>query len=164
MGDAGAYFLGYVLAATSILGNLKSTMISSIVPPLVTTMMFLLVPIVDTTQVVIRRLLAGKNPMSTPGKDHLHHRLLASGFSQPNSAAILWGFTLMANLIAMKVQGTKPTAIGVTAIGIITLLLLTVWQRVRGTIDPPNPEDADTNEQIPSSEIPSNSKEIGSQQ
>jgi UDP-GlcNAc:undecaprenyl-phosphate/decaprenyl-phosphate GlcNAc-1-phosphate transferase len=129
MGDAGAYFLGYVLAATSILGGVKVTTVASIVP----TIMLLLVPIVDTTQVIIKRLLAGNNPLSTPGKDHLHHLLLARGFSQRRSAIILWSATLAADMVAMKLQNTRNMAILVTAVGISLLLIMTVWQRLRST-------------------------------
>jgi UDP-GlcNAc:undecaprenyl-phosphate/decaprenyl-phosphate GlcNAc-1-phosphate transferase len=125
MGDAGAYFLGYVLAATSILGGAKVTSIFSLVP----TAMFLLVPVVDTTQVIVRRMIAGKNPLSTPGKDHLHHGLLSWGLSQGHSAIILWTVTLMANLVAMHIQGTKIVVIGTVAIGIVVLLVVTVQWR-----------------------------------
>ena len=38
---------------------------------LVPTALFLLVPVLDTTQVFRRRWLVGKNCLSTPGKDHL---------------------------------------------------------------------------------------------
>jgi UDP-GlcNAc:undecaprenyl-phosphate/decaprenyl-phosphate GlcNAc-1-phosphate transferase len=134
MGDAGAYFLGYVLAATSILGGTKVTTITSLVP----TIMLLLVPVVDTSQVIIRRLLSGRNPMSTPGKDHLHHSLLAQGFSQRNSAVILWGVTLAADIVAMQMQGTRPMAIALTAVGITLLLLVTVWQRLRAAAEDPD--------------------------
>lgn len=141
MGDAGAYFLGYVLAATSILGNVKVTTITSLIP----TIMLFLVPVVDTSQVIVKRLLSGKNPLSTPGKDHLHHRLLAQGFSQRHSAVILWGITLAGGIIAMRMQGTRQTAIVVTAIGIALLLTMTVWQRLRAINTPespiPNPDD-----------------------
>ncbi len=134
MGDAGAYFLGYVLAATSILGGTKVTTITSLVP----TIMLLLVPVVDTSQVIIRRLLSGRNPLSTPGRDHLHHRLLAQGFSHRNSAVILWGATLAADIVAMQMQGTRPMAIALTAIGITLLLLVTVWQRLRAVAEDPD--------------------------
>ncbi len=125
MGDAGAYFLGYVLAATSILGSVKVTTIFSLVP----TAMFLLVPVVDTTQVIVRRMMAGKNPLSTPGKDHLHHGLMSWGLSQGHSAIILWGVTLVANVVAMWMQGTSPIAIGTVAIGVVALLTFTVKWR-----------------------------------
>ncbi|MBW4555125.1 MAG: undecaprenyl/decaprenyl-phosphate alpha-N-acetylglucosaminyl 1-phosphate transferase [Trichormus sp. ATA11-4-KO1] len=125
MGDAGAYFFGYVLAATSILGNLQESTIFALGP----TVLFLLLPVLDTTQVFVRRLLAGKNPLSTPGKDHLHHRLLAWGFSQPHAALTLWAITLVFNLLAMRIQGMTGMVIIATAISIIFLLGFTVWRR-----------------------------------
>jgi UDP-GlcNAc:undecaprenyl-phosphate/decaprenyl-phosphate GlcNAc-1-phosphate transferase len=134
LGDAGAYFLGYVLAATSILGSVKASTITSLVP----TVLLLVVPVVDTSQVIIKRLLSGKNPLSTPGKDHLHHRLLAQGFSQRHSAVILWGVNLGGGLIAMRMQGVRQTAIVVTAVGIASLLTLTIWQRLRAPVDAPD--------------------------
>jgi UDP-GlcNAc:undecaprenyl-phosphate/decaprenyl-phosphate GlcNAc-1-phosphate transferase len=142
MGDAGAYFLGYVLAATSILGSVKVTTITSLLPIL----MLFLVPVVDTSQVIIKRLLSGKNPLSTPGRDHLHHRLLAQGFSQRHSAVILWSFSLAGGIIAMRLQGTRQMAILVAAIGIALLLILTVWLRMRAIVQSPdipapNPDD-----------------------
>jgi UDP-GlcNAc:undecaprenyl-phosphate GlcNAc-1-phosphate transferase len=46
------------------------------------------VPILDTTFVVIRRLLAGKHPF-TPGRDHLSHLLMDRGLSVRQSVATL---------------------------------------------------------------------------
>lgn len=127
MGDAGAYFFGYVLAATSILGKLQVNTVLSLVP----TVLFLLLPVVDTTQVIVRRLMAGKNPMSHPGKDHLHHRLLAWGFSQRRAAFTLWSFTLACNLLAMRFQGMTLVVMLATAISIVMLLGFAIWQRIR---------------------------------
>ncbi|MBI5811747.1 MraY family glycosyltransferase [Allomeiothermus silvanus] len=128
MGDAGAYFFGYVLAATSLLGNLKLTTVFSLIP----TMLFLLLPILDTSQVVIRRLLRGQNPMSTPGKDHIHHRLLERGFSQRRTTLTLWTLTLGFNLLAMAVQPSVPgRVVLVTALVTAGLLAYTVWRKLR---------------------------------
>jgi UDP-GlcNAc:undecaprenyl-phosphate/decaprenyl-phosphate GlcNAc-1-phosphate transferase len=134
MGDSGAYFMGYVLAATSILGNVKVTTITSLIP----IVMLILVPVLDTSQVIIKRLLSGHNPLSTPGKDHLHHRLLAQGFSQRHSAVILWGINLAGGIIAMRMQGIRQMAIVVTATGIALLLILTVWLRLRAIVEAPD--------------------------
>ncbi len=134
MGDAGAYFLGYALAATSILGSVKVTTVTSLIP----TVLLFLVPVVDTSQVIIKRLLSGHNPLSTPGKDHLHHRLLARGFSQRHSAVILWGVTLAGGIVAMKMQGIRQMAIVVTAGGIALLLIMTVWLRLRAIVESPD--------------------------
>jgi UDP-GlcNAc:undecaprenyl-phosphate GlcNAc-1-phosphate transferase len=46
MGDAGAYFVGYTLAAVSVLGVARTTTLASLAAPL----FFLAVPILDTTQ------------------------------------------------------------------------------------------------------------------
>ncbi|WP_341530640.1 MraY family glycosyltransferase [Nostoc sp. UHCC 0302] len=127
MGDAGAYFFGYVLAATSILGRLQQNTVYALIP----TVLFLLLPVLDTTQVFVRRLLAGNNPLSTPGKDHLHHRLLAWGFSQRHAAFTLWSITLVCNLLAMRIQGMTVVVMLTTASSIIMLLAFTVWQRIR---------------------------------
>lgn len=127
MGDSGAYFLGYVLAASSILGDLKITTVFALFP----TVMFLLVPLIDTLQVVLRRLVRRQNPLSTPGKDHLHHGLLARGLSQTRTTLILWGITLITNLVAMVIQGMSALVIISTAVGIIVLLALIVWRRRR---------------------------------
>ncbi|MEH2288178.1 MraY family glycosyltransferase [Nostoc sp.] len=127
MGDAGAYFFGYVLAATSILGKLQQNTVYALIP----TVLFLLLPVLDTTQVFVRRLLAGNNPLSTPGKDHLHHRLLAWGLSQRHAAFTLWSITLVFNLLAMRIQGMSLSVMLTTASSIILLLGFTVWQRIR---------------------------------
>jgi UDP-GlcNAc:undecaprenyl-phosphate/decaprenyl-phosphate GlcNAc-1-phosphate transferase len=127
MGDAGAYFFGYVLAATSILGKLQQNTVYALIP----TVLFLLLPVLDTTQVFVRRILAGNNPLSTPGKDHLHHRLLAWGLSQRHAAFTLWSITLVFNLLAMRIQGMSLVVIIATASSIIILLGFTVWQRIR---------------------------------
>lgn len=125
MGDAGAYFLGYVLAAATILGGLKLTTAFSLVPPV----LFLLIPVLDTAQVIIRRTLKGQNPLSHPGKDHLHHQLLRRGFSQPRVTRILWGLTLIANIAAMTWQGVSWWVIGATALVTSLLLALAAWGR-----------------------------------
>ncbi|MDZ7958939.1 MAG: MraY family glycosyltransferase [Aulosira sp. DedQUE10] len=127
MGDAGAYFFGYVLAATSILGKLQVTTVFALVP----TVLFLLLPVLDTTQVIVRRLMAGKNPMSTPGKDHLHHRLLAWGFSQRHAAFTLWSITLVCNLLAMRMQHLSLLQMLATTMSVIFLIGFTIWGRIR---------------------------------
>ncbi|MBW4599806.1 MAG: undecaprenyl/decaprenyl-phosphate alpha-N-acetylglucosaminyl 1-phosphate transferase [Calothrix sp. FI2-JRJ7] len=127
MGDAGAYFFGYVLAATAILGKLQASTIFALVPPV----LFLLLPVLDTTQVIVRRLMAGKNPMNTPGKDHLHHRLLAWGLSQRHAAFTLWSIALFSNLLAMHFQRLNLVQIAATVSITIVLLAFTVWQRIR---------------------------------
>ncbi|MEO1431562.1 MAG: MraY family glycosyltransferase [Cyanobacteria bacterium J06633_8] len=127
MGDTGAYFFGYVLAATSILGELQITTVLSILPPAV----FLLLPVLDTTQVFVRRLAKGKNPMNTPGKDHFHHRLLAWGLSQKRAALILWSITLGCNWLGMSIRNMSLEVIVATTATIFILLAFTIWRKMQ---------------------------------
>ncbi|WP_457629016.1 MraY family glycosyltransferase [Oceanithermus sp.] len=127
LGDAGAYFLGYVLAATAILGNLKISTVWALVP----TALFLAIPILDTTQVFFRRLAARKNPLAHPGKDHLHHWLLARGLDQHRVAVVLWGLTLASGTLAMRVQGMSWAVTLTAAAGAALLLAFASWRRRR---------------------------------
>ena len=131
MGDSGAYFFGFVLAASSILGSLKITTVFALFPPRRSSCAALPAPLLDTVQVVFRRLLERKNPLSSPGKDHLHHRLLARGLSQTRTTLILWGVTLVTNIVAMIVQRMSAAVIVSAAVSIVVLLAFTVWMRSR---------------------------------
>jgi UDP-GlcNAc:undecaprenyl-phosphate/decaprenyl-phosphate GlcNAc-1-phosphate transferase len=78
MGDTGSMFLGFMLAAIGIKLRFPDNV------PFVTWMVPIIVmgiPIFDTTLVFISRLRRGKNPLTTPGRDHLSHRLVARGFT-----------------------------------------------------------------------------------
>ncbi len=127
LGDAGAYFIGYLLAATAILGNLKISTVWALVP----TALFLAIPILDTTQVVFRRLALRKNPLSSPGKDHLHHWLLARGLDQHRVAVLLWGLTLTSGTIAMRAQGMNWAVTLTSGLGAALLLAFATWRRRR---------------------------------
>lgn len=131
MGDSGAYFFGFVLSASSILGNLKVTTLFSLFPTVFYLLLFFALPLIDTAQVILRRLLKRKNPLSSPGKDHLHHGLLARGFSQTRTTLVLWAVTLVANLVAMAVQGMSVAVTLTTTLGIVVFLTVIVWMRRR---------------------------------
>ncbi|NLO27983.1 MAG: undecaprenyl/decaprenyl-phosphate alpha-N-acetylglucosaminyl 1-phosphate transferase [Actinobacteria bacterium] len=131
MGDSGAYFFGFVLAASSILGDLKITTLFGLFPTVFFMLLPFLIPIGDTIRVILRRLLQRRNPLSSPGRDHLHHRLLERGLSQTRTTLILWGLTLVTNVVAMIVQKMSATVTATTAIAIIIFLTLVVLLRRR---------------------------------
>jgi UDP-GlcNAc:undecaprenyl-phosphate GlcNAc-1-phosphate transferase len=87
MGDSGALLLGFVLAALSVQGLLKTAATVALLFPL----LVLAVPIVDTTFVVARRLRHGQKVFEGD-QAHLHHRFLRRGFSQPRAAVTIWAW------------------------------------------------------------------------
>lgn len=77
MGDAGSHFLGFTIAALSILQNWKVAAAAALAVPL----LILAVPIFDTVFAIIRRLWR-RQPIFMPDRGHLHHRLLGLGMNQ----------------------------------------------------------------------------------
>ena len=96
MGDTGALFLGFMLAALGIKLRFpaNSDIITWMVPVLV-----LGVPIFDTTLVTISRIRRGMHPV-TPGKDHTSHRLVRLGFSQREAVMVLYLVGGMLGMVA----------------------------------------------------------------
>lgn len=126
MGDAGAYLFGYTLSAVALLGTLKFSVGATLLPPL----LFLALPIIDTTQVVIGRLLRGQNPLSTPDKTHIHHRLFAR-YGARGAAVIIWAITLGFNIVGMLAQGVPPQVIFFVTLGAGACLAWVALRRVR---------------------------------
>ena len=99
IGDTGSNFLGYSLAIISILGSAKTYTAAVIVLPLIV----LGLPIFDTCMAIIRRLIKGKSIKAVfkADKGHLHHRLLARGYSQKQAVILLYGISAILGLFAI---------------------------------------------------------------
>jgi UDP-GlcNAc:undecaprenyl-phosphate GlcNAc-1-phosphate transferase len=91
LGDAGALYLGFLLAAISIRINLDND--SAPIRALVL-ILILAIPVIDTTQVVVSRILKGKSPFQG-GRDHISHLLLNRGLSQRVVLLILTTFAVL---------------------------------------------------------------------
>lgn len=91
IGDTGSNFLGFSLAVISILGVAKTYTAIVIVAPIIV----LGLPIFDTLFAIVRRLYKGKSLKAVvmPDKGHLHHRLMAKGYTQKEAVFILYGLS-----------------------------------------------------------------------
>ena len=99
IGDTGSNFLGFSLSIISILGMAKTYTIAVIVLPLIV----LGLPIFDTLWAIIRRLIKGKSikAIFKADKGHLHHRIVAKGFSQKQAVLILYGISAAFGIFAV---------------------------------------------------------------
>ncbi len=127
MGDSGAYMLGYVLAAVSVLGALKVTAAVTVVAPI----LILALPVVNLTQVMVRRLRRGVNP-AVAGNDHLHDMLRERSGSNRLTVVVLWFATLLLGLFGMMLSQTPPwlmvLTIATTVILIAAVSLLRLFE------------------------------------
>ena len=118
MGDVGSQFLGFVLSTVSILGLFKLQAIITFILPLLA----LAVPLADTAFAIIRRILHGQSPFHAD-HGHFHHRLLATGLSQKQAVAVLYGVSAIGGLVALLIAG-RSVALKVLCLVAIFLALV----------------------------------------
>lgn len=95
LGDTGALFIGFMIGVLSLQGLKNSTAVTVVTPVII-----LGVPILDTTVAIIRRKLSGR-PATEADKMHLHHRLLAMGFTHRGAVLVVYGIATLFSLIAL---------------------------------------------------------------
>ena len=103
MGDSGALLLGFVLAAVSVQGLLKTAATVALFFPLIV----LAVPILDTGFVVARRLKY-RQPVYVADREHLHHRFVRIGFSQPRAVVYIWTWCVTLAAAALSTRFIPP--------------------------------------------------------
>jgi UDP-GlcNAc:undecaprenyl-phosphate GlcNAc-1-phosphate transferase len=131
MGDAGALFLGIIIAVLTIrLDPEVGPQSRALSIPL----LLMAVPILDTTTVVISRLSRGISPF-TGGRDHLSHRLMRKGLGRKATAYVLWAMAAAFGTIAFFACCVE-TSLAIPAIyaaGAIWLLSLVTFLRIPAT-------------------------------
>jgi UDP-GlcNAc:undecaprenyl-phosphate GlcNAc-1-phosphate transferase len=138
MGDSGALFLGFTLAATGIKLRFPEnvTFVTWMVPVLV-----LGLPVFDTMLVIISRIRRRLNPATTPGKDHISHRLVAAGMTKREAVLTLYVVSFILGLLATFV--TQASVLEGYIVGVLVVLagVYALWRVER----PPffNHENAD---------------------
>ena len=113
MGDTGSMFLGFMLAGISVVGAVKSAATIALIVPILA----LGLPILDTTFAIVRRA-RNHRPIFKPDKGHLHHRLLAHGFSQKQAVLLMYVVSALFGLCALAL-----TAVSIQAAALIILLV-----------------------------------------
>ncbi len=128
MGDSGALFLGFILAAIGIKLRFPDnvTFVTWMVPVLVMGL-----PVFDTTLVVVSRLQRRLNPATTPGRDHISHRLVAAGLTQREAVLTLYIVSFILGLLAVFVTQASVVE-GYIVGGLVALAgLYALWRLER---------------------------------
>ncbi len=125
MGDGGSLFLGFILAAVAIKLRFPEGLqiVTWMVPVLI-----LGLPLFDTTLVIISRLRRGLNPLTTPGKDHVSHRLVAMGYTRRE--AVLICYLICAGLGVVALFVTQASIVEGYVVGGVMVLagLVALWR------------------------------------
>ena len=107
MGDAGALFLGIIVAVLTIRLNpdIEPFWKSLSIP-----LFLMAIPLLDTSVAVTSRLSRGISPF-TGGRDHLSHRLMRKGLHRRTAAITLWALAGVYGTIALAIYKGQSTAL-----------------------------------------------------
>ena len=118
LGDTGALFIGFMIGVLSLQG-LKTATAVAILPPVI----ILGAPITDTVVAIVRRKLSGR-PAMEADKMHLHHRLLAMGFTHRGAVLVVYAIATLFSLIALLLNVSSRLG------GILLLLSLLLGMEI----------------------------------
>ena len=106
IGDVGSNFMGFAIAVISILGVAKTYTAIVIIAPIIV----LALPIFDTIWAIIRRIVKSKSIKGVfkADKGHLHHKLMARGYTQKQAVLILYGITATLGMVAIILLDSGP--------------------------------------------------------
>lgn len=122
MGDSGSYFLGFVLATSSLAGPAhKASAAVSLLVPIVA----LGVPIFDTLFSMVRRMLE-RRPLFSPDRGHIHHRLLDMGITHRRAVLILYGVSVALTVAAIGISLGRQWETGIALVSATVVMVALV--------------------------------------
>ena len=110
MGDAGSAGLGFILAFL-VISSINDSNLSLSAP---FALWLFLIPISDTIHVIVKRAFSGES-IFMPGTDHLHHRLIAAGYSRAKT------------LVYMLIAASVGIAVGIALNSLSNLISLSLF-------------------------------------
>ncbi len=123
MGDTGSQLLGFLLAAISIEGAIKSATAFVIAVPILAFGL----PIYDTLFAMIRRKVNGKSIMQAD-KGHLHHRLLDMGLGQKQAVIIMYFISAVLGGIAIIAMQMSTQRAYFLLASVIVIIVSIAWK------------------------------------
>lgn len=142
IGDVGSNFMGFAIAVISILGVAKTYTAIVIIAPIIV----LALPIFDTLWAIVRRIVKTKSIKGVfkADKGHLHHRLMAKGYTQKQAVLILYGITATLGMVAIILLDSGIWK----ALSFALLVVVFVALGYRDILHLREDEDANSNEKV----------------
>ena len=126
LGDTGALFLGFMISVASLQGLKNATAVAVLTPLLI-----LGVPITDTIVAMIRRKL-NRQSIATADKRHLHHRLMALGFTHRGAVLVIYAIAAIFAFISLLLQ--VSSRLGGTLLLVASLIGLEIFIELVGIL------------------------------
>ncbi|HDJ6451137.1 TPA: undecaprenyl/decaprenyl-phosphate alpha-N-acetylglucosaminyl 1-phosphate transferase, partial [Staphylococcus aureus] len=105
LGDSGALMIGFIIGFLSLLGFKNITIIALFFP-----IVILAVPFIDTLFAMIRRVKKGQHIMQAD-KSHLHHKLLALGYTHRQTVLLIYSISILFSLSSIILYVSPPLGV-----------------------------------------------------
>jgi UDP-GlcNAc:undecaprenyl-phosphate GlcNAc-1-phosphate transferase len=154
MGDAGALFLGLLMAAsTMVVGGHTADQFSGrtyfFFAPVFIPFLILGVPVIDTAFAIFRRAHS-RSGVTSADKQHLHHRLMQMGHGQRRSVLILWAWTvILSGLVLFPTYSHRGNAVIPLGIAGLGVSLYTLFHPGVRRVADATGDDSDSDEPTP---------------
>ncbi len=121
LGDSGSLSIGFLLGCFGIIWCEKSATLLGMTAPLIA----LAVPLLDTTLAIARRFLRHQ-PVFGGDRGHIHHRLLARGFTPSRVAYVLYASAGVAAALSLILSSASGRFGGIALVGFCAIVWLAV--------------------------------------
>jgi UDP-GlcNAc:undecaprenyl-phosphate/decaprenyl-phosphate GlcNAc-1-phosphate transferase len=122
MGDAGSYFVGFLIAVSTLLATYtgyNSPSRHAVLAPLCV----MAVPLYDMLTVIAIRIRAGRSPFEAD-KNHFSHRLVDLGFTKPRAVLTVHLLTITCGLAALLLH--RVDVLGAAVVMLLVFCVLTL--------------------------------------
>jgi UDP-GlcNAc:undecaprenyl-phosphate GlcNAc-1-phosphate transferase len=153
MGDSGAMLLGLLLAVATISGVGRTDTqpsggdLAAFAIPIIIPVIVLALPFLDVMFAIFRRIRRGR-PVTSPDKEHIHHRLMDIGHSHRGAVLMMYLWSALLSLAALAVALINGRLVVGAILGsTVVILAATSLPRIRrgGRSSAPAASEPDVN-------------------
>ncbi|NQT49176.1 undecaprenyl/decaprenyl-phosphate alpha-N-acetylglucosaminyl 1-phosphate transferase [Candidatus Kuenenbacteria bacterium] len=116
LGEGGSTMAGFLLGSLSIISGSKVGI----------TLMLLSIPLLDFIWTIIRRAME-KRKIFSADKKHLHHRLLAAGFTVKKAVFFLYFIAIVFGIIAYYLQDIGLNFLTIASVVVVAFMLILAY-------------------------------------
>ncbi len=122
LGDSGSLFIGFMLSALALAGAQKAPTFVAVAIPVVSFGL----PILETALSIVRRLISGR-PVFTADREHIHHKLLAMGFSHRQVVIVLYAVSAVFAMLSLFLLWPTGSTLGL----VLAVVGTGIWMGVQ---------------------------------
>jgi UDP-GlcNAc:undecaprenyl-phosphate GlcNAc-1-phosphate transferase len=125
LGDGGASFIGFTLAGMAVMGEWdQNRLVGFLTPTLILGVPLFDIAFVGTVRVVTGKVHSVREWLAYTGRDHIHHRFEALGFTRSQSVVLIFSISTILGLSAMLLENATPRQAGLVLLQAVCVLLV----------------------------------------